>query len=95
MSRTRPFAHPEQIIPAIPVYQPNWFIEEEKKNVKQIIEFLRKRLFLTRKLQYSLSFHDRERIRKKLLLIDERLNKGVYSLYQIPEYLQVRLDGEV
>ena len=95
MRRTWPFVHPEQVIPAIPVYQPDWFIEEEKKYVKQITESLRKRLFLTRKLQYSLSFHDRERIRKKLLLIDERLNKGVYSLYQIPEYLQVRLDGEV
>jgi hypothetical protein len=94
VTRTRSAVHPEQLIAAIPVHQPDWFSPEERMYVKQIAESLRVRSFLTRKLQYSKAFHDRERIRKKLLLADEMLNEGVYSLYQVPVTLHEQLSFE-
>jgi hypothetical protein len=94
VTRTRSAVHPEQLIAAIPVHQPDWFSPEERMYVKQITESLRERSFLTRKLQYSKAFHDRERIKKKLLLADEMLNEGVYSLYQVPVTLHEQLSFE-
>ena len=94
MTRTRSAVHPEQLIAAIPVHQPDWFSPEERMYVKQITESLRERSFLTRRLQYSKAFHDRERIRKKLLLADEMLNKGVYFLYRVPVTLHEQLSFE-
>ncbi len=97
MSKNQSFVHSAHLISAIPVHQPDWFSPEEKEYVRHITESLHERAFLIQKREYARSCHDKERIRKKLQQIEEKVNKGVCSLYQIPEFLQDRLlmmDGE-
>jgi len=91
MNRNQSKVHSEHLISAIPVHQPDWFSPEEKEHVRHISESLHERAFLIQKREYVRSFHDKERIRKKLYQIEEKVNKGVCSLYQIPGYLQDRL----
>lgn len=84
ITRTQGFVHPETLLSSLPVYQPDWFVREEKEYVSQITESLRGLSFLCQKMKYARSYHDKERIKRHLIMLEERLNTGVCSLYQIP-----------
>jgi len=91
ISKNQPSLHPEQLIAAIPVHQPDWYSPEEMEHVRQITKSLHRLTFLKQRRECARSFHDKERIRKKIQQIEEEINKGVCSLYQIPKTLQARL----
>ncbi|MCA1915493.1 hypothetical protein [Methanospirillum hungatei] len=91
MSKNQPSLHPEHLISAIPVHQPDWYCPEEREHVRQITKSFHERAFLIQRREYARSFHDKERIGKKLQQIEEEINFRVCSLYQIPKTLQDRL----
>ena len=82
------FTRSDLLISALPIHQPDWYSPEEKEYVRLITDSLHERTFLMEKTGYARSYHDQDRLFKRLIQIEERIHTGVCRLYHIPPSLQ-------